>query len=163
MPVNERSRFLQSSSLGINERQALSDHGIATITCLLSGLQVFNGAFNEQTRPIRLIKGVHGLHVYATEFWTEYLLSEAEATGGPEISSPLLAMAFRLADRLNETVATTASIKCIDATNDNNERLLFFQGHKALYKHIGAAMEARSSKRLEMELLSGQSKFLFLR
>ena len=117
---------------------------------------MFNGAFNEQGRPIRLIKGVHGLHVYATEFWTEYLLSEAEATGGPEISSPLLAMAFRLANSLDEAAATTASMECIGAADDNDKRLLLFQGHEALYKHIKAAMKARSSKRLEMELLSGQ-------
>lgn len=148
--------------MGINERQALSDHGIAAVTCLLSGLQVFNGAFNDQTRHIRLIKGVHGLHIYATEFWTEYLLSEAEATGGPDISSPLLAMAVQLANRLDEAAATAAPMECIGAADDNDERLLLFQGYEMLYKHIGAAMKARSRKRLEMELLSGQSK-LFLR
>ncbi|KAI9768489.1 MAG: hypothetical protein M1840_004899 [Geoglossum simile] len=146
--------FLQSSSLGLDERQALNDHGIAAVTCLLSGLQVFDGAFNKQTKLIRLIRGVYGLHVYATEFWTEYLLSEAEATGGPDISSPFLAMAFRLANRLDEAAATTASMECI-AADDDDKRLLLFQGHEVLYKHIRAALGSRSRKRLEMELLSG--------
>jgi len=155
MHGNRLSRFLQSSSI-INELLAPREHGIAVITCLLSGLQVFNGDFNSQTRLTRLIKGVHGLHVYATEFWTEYLLSEVAATGKPDISSQFFSMALLLANRLDEAAVTIASTGCIGASDNRDDRLQLLLEHKVLYKHIKAAMESRSRKRLEMELLSGQ-------
>ncbi len=66
------SRFLQSatSNLILAEKEAIAEHCISTIACLLSGME-FLRQQQGSTRYIRVVKRIHGLHVY---LWTEYLL-----------------------------------------------------------------------------------------
>jgi hypothetical protein len=157
-----RFRFLQSSQgrISISENKALREHGIAAVTCLLTGLQVFGNLFEERKRLLQLVRGVHGLHVYATEFWIEYLLIDASLMGGPDVSSPLFVLASELAERLNESTITTASKELIANTSDIDERLRLFQQHEVLYHQMKAALSARSRKRLELELLQRQGKII---
>ncbi|KAL6835837.1 hypothetical protein J3E69DRAFT_3562 [Trichoderma sp. SZMC 28015] len=147
--------FLQtpSSSLTINQGESLQEHGVATVSCLLSGLQVFGNVYPEQARYLRVIKGLHGFHVYATEFWTEYLLSSVEFPGGdPDNTSPLLVLACKLADTLNETSNRATSEEAKSPPNGLNDRTSFLRQHPTLYKHVEAALKGRSLKRLEAEL-----------
>ena len=158
--ADEQSRFLQTSSsnLVINEQEALQEHGIATITCLLSGLEVFSKTSEEQTKYLRVVKGLHGLHVYATEYWTEYLLSHAASAGGLDTNSSLFALAYRLADRLEETVNPTTTKEVDSESRMLDERLITLRQYITLYRQVERALKARSLKRLEAELLQEHGK-----
>ncbi|QYS92918.1 NACHT domain-containing protein [Trichoderma simmonsii] len=147
--------FLQtpSSSLTITQEESLQEHGVATVSCLLSGLQVFSKVYPEQARYLRVIKGLHGFHVYATEFWTEYLLSSVKfPRGDPENTSPLLVLACKLADTLSETSSPAISEEAKSPPNGLNDRMSFLRQHPILYEHVEAALKGRSLKRLEAEL-----------
>ncbi|KAL7804000.1 hypothetical protein V8C43DRAFT_1900 [Trichoderma afarasin] len=146
--------FLQipSSSLTITQEESLQEHGVATVSCLLSGLQVFSKVYPEQARYLRVIKGLHGFHVYATEFWTEYLLSSVKFARGDLNNTSLLALACKLADTLNETSNPAISEETKSPPNGLNDRTSFLQQHPTLYKHVEAALKGRSLKRLEAEL-----------
>ncbi|KAF3065606.1 hypothetical protein CFAM422_009661 [Trichoderma lentiforme] len=147
--------FLQtpSSSLTISQEESLQEHGAATVSCLLSGLHVFSKMYPERAKYLRVIKGLHGFHVYATEFWTEYLLSSVKFAGGdPYNTSPLLVLACKLADTLNETSNPAIGEEAKSPPNGLNDRTSFLRQHPILYKHIEAALKGRSLKRLEAEL-----------
>ncbi|KKP04433.1 NACHT domain-containing protein [Trichoderma harzianum] len=147
--------FLQtpSSSLTITQEESLQEHGVATVSCLLSGLQVFGKVYPKQARYLRVIKGLHGFHVYATEFWTEYLLSGVKfARGDLDKTSPLLILACKLADTLNETSNSAINEEAKSPPNGLNDRTSFLRQHPTLYKHVEAALKGRSLKRLEAEL-----------
>ncbi|OBS23023.1 hypothetical protein FPOA_09341 [Fusarium poae] len=72
---NSVKEFLQTSSqpIFLRERQSLQEHAVATVACLISGLKFFDDAYPAHDRVLRVAKGLHGFHVYATEFWTEIL------------------------------------------------------------------------------------------
>lgn len=139
---------------------SLQEHGVATISCLLSGLQVFGKGHPEQARYLRVIKGLHGFHVYATEFWTEYLLSSVKSPRGDlDNTSPLLVLAYKLADTLNETSNPAISEEAKSPPNGFNDRISFLRQHPTLYKHVEAALKGRSLKRLEAELWPETSEY----
>jgi hypothetical protein len=141
----------------LKEEDAMREHGVAAVSCLLSGLQVFNKRYDEQTRLLRLIKGVHGFHVYATEYWTEYLLANAAIGGGLEGSHKLLDLASRLAETLDSmTVVLPPKMKVSSGSIDDRLRLLKRYG--SIEKHVERAMVARSQKRLDSELLQDTRK-----
>ncbi|KAF2470907.1 uncharacterized protein BDR25DRAFT_314088 [Lindgomyces ingoldianus] len=77
----QAAQFLQTSasSVVLKEQNVLAEHAVATITCLLSGLEVFGEQYDESRRCVRLVKGLHDLHVYATEHWSECLLSSTKS------------------------------------------------------------------------------------
>jgi hypothetical protein len=155
--------FLQSSSSAVvlKEEDALREHGVAAVSCLLSGLQVFNKLYDEQTRLLRLIKGVHGFHVYATEYWTEYLLANAAISGGLEGSHKLLDLATRLAEALDSmTVVPPPKLKVSSGGID--DRLSLLEQYGTIQKHVEKALLARSQKRLESELLQDSRKLCLL-
>lgn len=154
--------FLQSSSsaVALNEEDALREHGVAAVSCLLSGIQVFSKLYDEQTKLLRLIKGVHGFHVYATEYWTEYLLANAAISGGLEGSHKLLDLATRLAESLDSmTIDPPPKLKVSSGSID--DRLSLLEQYGVIRKHVEKALLARSQKRLESELLqdSRESRF----
>ncbi|KAL7928885.1 hypothetical protein V8C35DRAFT_221248 [Trichoderma chlorosporum] len=147
--------FLQTSSsnLAINKKDSLHDHGVATVSCLLSGLQIFRNTYSESARCLRIIKGIHGFHVYASEFWTEYLLSSAECgSGNLDTDSPLLILACKMANILDEAMSPVFREKLGHQPDELDERMLFLRQHPTLYKHVEWALKGRSLKRLEAEL-----------
>ena len=100
-----------------------------------------------------MVKGLHGFHVYATEYWTEYLLSHAVSAGGLDTNSSLFVLAYRLTDRLEEAREFDSEPRMLD------ERLTSLRQHAALHKRVEGALKARSLKRLEAELLQEHGKF----
>ncbi|KIL88700.1 hypothetical protein FAVG1_07948 [Fusarium avenaceum] len=153
---NSVKEFLQSTSKGLNvkENEALQQHGAATITCLLSGLNVFCHTDAEQDRSLRVAKGLHGFHVYATEFWTEYLLSwvASEYPRAECDSVPLLDIACKLAASLDVSPPiTTSNARHPDKMMD--KRLQFLEKHPTLLKLINQALQARSLESLESRVL----------
>lgn len=109
--------------------------------------------YDKPTRYHRVVKGLHGFHVYATEYWTEYLLSRAEYVSGLENNSLLVAMACKMADKLNATANLSTIEQTETSSNVQDERLAYLKHYPTLYKQARAALDARSIKRLEYELL----------
>ncbi|KAM0267836.1 hypothetical protein ACHAPA_005433 [Fusarium lateritium] len=149
---NSVKEFLQSSSKGLNveENEALQQHGAATVTCLLSGFNIFCHTNTEQDKALRVAKGLHGLHIYATEFWTEYLLSWAvsEYQRAEDDLAPLLQIACKLAASLNES-PTKAIPNSEHLGKMIDKRLEFLDQHPMLQKLVNQALQARSLGNLE--------------
>jgi hypothetical protein len=120
---------------------------------------VFSKTYQEQVKYIRMVKGLHGLHVYATEYWAEYLLSHATSTSGLDTTSTLFVLACQLADGLSEAVHPTATEEIDSEFCLLDERLKLLRQYAVLHKHVEGALNARSLKRLESELLQAHGKF----
>ncbi|KAL6416287.1 Vegetative incompatibility protein HET-E-1 [Ilyonectria robusta] len=75
--TTDGSSHLQSpdSNLILDEKTSIHEHGLATAACLVSGLQILNPSCPDHTRLPRVLRGIHGFHTYATEYWIEYVLS----------------------------------------------------------------------------------------
>ncbi|KAI0883700.1 uncharacterized protein GGS22DRAFT_194950 [Annulohypoxylon maeteangense] len=144
--------FLQSSSSNfvIDEREAVTEHGIATITCLLSGSNIFGSPYPKDTRYLRVARGLHGFHVYSTEYWIEYLLSHAASTysRGPSII-------FDLAEELAKKLSGLRS----HLPDSKNNSVPVFEDKRLenildplLRKEVESALWARSLQGLESNL-----------
>ncbi|KAI1074223.1 hypothetical protein F5B20DRAFT_574225 [Whalleya microplaca] len=146
--------FLQSSSSNftITEKETIAEHCTSTVACLLSGIDFLrNGA--EPTRTIRVAKGIHGLHVYATEFWTEYVLHCADLGAFGQDSSPFM-LTSELAQKLDEFLDTSVpESHCIEMPMID-DRLRSLKDQTLILKHVEASLRARSLKRLETSILS---------
>lgn len=139
--------YLQTdaSPILITEKDAMNCHSMTATACLLSGLQVFASGYDHQTKLLRLVKGLHGLHVYATEYWTEYLLSVV--TGDSTPPSTVVELAARLANTLELHCASEGTIEMQDTRLEN------LSSHPILLKHVSWALHARSQKRLDQEIM----------
>lgn len=145
---------MPTSAVVLDEEQALYEHGVAAVTCLLSGLQVLKDSYDQQTRLLRFVKGIHGFHIYATEHWTEYLLANAAASGG--LKGKLLEAAVRLDEALEKTSVAERSMPKPSA-DSKDDRLELLHQYGRLQKHVERALFARSLRRFESELrTSGQ-------
>ncbi|KAL5382784.1 hypothetical protein DPSP01_006342 [Paraphaeosphaeria sporulosa] len=150
--------FLLSAQglISVSERTAIREHATATVTALLAGRRIFREDFDERLRLLQLVRGVHGLHVYATEFWIEYLLSDAALSNGPDVSSDLFALASRLAHELSAGRIESLPKELTAQPSDIDERLQLFQEYHPLYEQMKASLNSRSRKRLEVELFKQQ-------
>lgn len=155
-------RFLgsPSGSLVIDEDTTLLEHGLATVACLLSGLNVFNTTYSEQNRQYRVLKGIHGLHVYATEFWTDYLLSRVEVVNGSDANSHLLTLACTLAEKLDKAGGYSPPGGSQGNVEELDKRLGCLLDYPVLLKHVRSFLKARSLKTLEAQLLASNGKFM---
>jgi hypothetical protein len=155
MQANSPVRFLLSAHgrITISERVAIREHATATVTTLLASSKIFGSDVDERLRLLQLVRGVH---VYATEFWIEYLLSDAALSNGPDISSDLFALASRLAHELSASHIHPLPKELTQQPSDIDERLQLFQTHPILYEQMKAALNSRSRKRLEVHLFRQQ-------
>ncbi|KAH8890574.1 hypothetical protein GQ53DRAFT_794643 [Thozetella sp. PMI_491] len=155
--IAPRYMFLQSPSTtpGISEQDSLLEQSIACVTCLLSGLEVFEH-HDEQARYLRVVKGLHGLHIYATEYWTEYLLTHVASTFGLQTTSCFFSLVQRLAGKLD----LSADPYAYKETPVAEERLKFLQEHPIIYRQVERAVQARSLARMKAQYskeLAGES------
>ncbi|KAF0326650.1 hypothetical protein GQ607_005990 [Colletotrichum asianum] len=131
-----------------------------TLLAQMLGFDVFDDGFNEHSRQLRTVKGIHGLHVYSTEFWTDYLLSASQLPGGLKEDSLLFARACTLAERLEaedrqHKSCTTESV-ITSETEDINARLGCLERYPLLLKHVNASLNMRSLKALEFSYSENQ-------
>ncbi|KAI0867564.1 hypothetical protein GGS24DRAFT_515180 [Hypoxylon argillaceum] len=145
--------FLQSSknNFRITYEEAVIEHCISTITCLLFG---FEHLVNQgrQAGALGMIKGFHGLHVYATEFWTENLLNCA-SLGKLNSSEALLELANALVNKLEKYSSSVPEENTLLDNVSLDIRLAYLEQYPLLAKHVGASLKSRSLKRLELSIL----------
>jgi hypothetical protein len=129
------------------------------VACLLSGLKTFDDAYPAHDRVLRVAKGLHGFHVYATEFWTEYLFSWASSNNtitADTSSRSLISLACELACELERTDSTI--ITDDPMTKPIDKRLEFLQQYPVLQKHVDRALRGRSLDSLKSRILQDHSR-----
>lgn len=89
------------STVCLNEFNQVQDQGLSITACLLSGLEVFQPTGPILERRLRVLRGFHGLHVYASEYWMEYLLSIAASRTGLDTTSLFFRRSHELSVALN--------------------------------------------------------------
>ncbi|KAK3345804.1 hypothetical protein B0T25DRAFT_460566 [Lasiosphaeria hispida] len=119
------------------------EQGLVIASCLLSGLQVFRPSYPEQERPLRVLKGFHGLHVYASEFWVEYLLLTAASEKGLDTSSKFFARSTQLATDLN-------SLRQVEDppldTKTLDSRLVHLESHSEVFRAARSILAERAAR-----------------
>ncbi|KAJ3569742.1 hypothetical protein NPX13_g5979 [Xylaria arbuscula] len=145
--------FLQSATsiFRITREETVVGMCVSTITCLLSG---FRYLFDDtkQAGAVRIVKGIHGLHVYATEFWTEHLLNCA-SVGGLNDSECLIELANTLANKLEKYTNVFTEERPVLDDGSKDQRLEALKEHPLISKQVEASLRARCLKRLEYKIL----------
>ncbi|KAI0413197.1 hypothetical protein F5X98DRAFT_352630 [Xylaria grammica] len=142
--------FLESadSVLPITEMSAVEEQGIATITCLLSGLHTFSQLPHHTERNVQVAKGLHALHIYATEYWTDYLLCSVESAPSNGLSSRMRELVNNLSKCLDE-LAISAQDEVVDKALLLDSRLQLLGDYPLIQKQASIAIYARSLKHLQ--------------
>ncbi|KAK2007912.1 WD40 repeat-like protein [Colletotrichum eremochloae] len=144
--------FLQSSesTVLLDEFNQVQYQGLSIAACLLSGLKIFQPTTPSLDRRLRVIRGFHGLHNYASDYWVEYLLAIAASEHGLDTSSKFFLQSHELSVALN-SVREAENQETTQKVVDN--RIHHLQSHP----EIAAAAVAIMSKRAETPLLSGEA------
>ncbi|KAI1388865.1 uncharacterized protein F4822DRAFT_429482 [Hypoxylon trugodes] len=142
--------FLQSpsSSFIIRESQIMTEHCLSILACLTCGADIFLGNETEHTKALRVVKGIHGFHVYATEFWTEYLLDHVAT---PNSNSLILDLASALAQRFG---GVENAVFGQELDPQTYERLKALEGQPQLKRLVEIFLNVRSSKGFETNLMN---------
>ncbi|ESU14037.1 hypothetical protein FGSG_07735 [Fusarium graminearum PH-1] len=117
----------------------------------LSELYSFSWMRDYHEKASRVVKGIHGFHVYATEFWTEYVLHYF-STQPPSDNSIVLNLATKLAERLGERPDTEDAQNNSSPSPPVDERLKHLKDWPRLINLVEASLRSRSLKRLESNL-----------
>ncbi|EHK27294.1 uncharacterized protein TRIVIDRAFT_112990, partial [Trichoderma virens Gv29-8] len=134
------------SAMALKDTYAFCEHSIASITCLLAGFRIFDTTYDSNERNLRILRGLHGFHIYATEYWLEDLLcSNATICDDHEVASLLCLTAKALADRLN-TARISAEISVQQESDTLDTRLDKFANLGAIYDMLRSALRERSTK-----------------
>ena len=138
---------MSNSKLPIVRDKAVYEHGIASVTCLESGLDVFNPGFSGHDRNTRVLKGLHGFHVYANENWLNYV-SDILTSRDRQQAPDLLATLAKLSDRLASLGISSASTNIESEPTLSGGVLDLIKEYPALYKNAKMALQARDRKTL---------------
>ncbi|KAI0183060.1 NACHT domain protein [Xylaria flabelliformis] len=94
--------YLQTaeSVVRINQDRAYLEHAIATSTCISSGLDVFQPSYAPHDRSIRVLRGLHGFHVFAYEHWIECILHAISSRDTGEDMSHLFSILSEISQKL---------------------------------------------------------------
>jgi hypothetical protein len=130
--------------MALIEADTRCEHGVASITCLLAGFRIFDTAYDASDRNLRILKGLHGFHLYATENWLEDLLCSNATTGG-KTATLLCSTAKELAYRLN-AASHSADILTGQELVTSDDRLNKFADQGAVYDMLRSALRERSTK-----------------
>ncbi|GAP89896.1 putative NACHT domain-containing protein [Rosellinia necatrix] len=149
---NSVQEFLESSAsnLPITEIKAIEEQGIATLACLISGVQTFSQHFDKRIRILQVGKGLHALHIYATEYWTDYLLRYMELTKMHDSSSKLINLANELSQRLDGLIGPAFDGAAINKWSLDC-RLELLKPYPIIETQAKVAMRQRSIKNLEAQ------------
>lgn len=138
---------MPESKVPITRDKAICEHAVASATCLLSGLDVFHPHFSSHDRALRVLKGLHGFHVYANEYWVDYVLyilsSDNSLIQFPELSIILLKLSNKLASLRRASLAPDEEKSAL-----SDSRLDIIKGYPGLYESARIALEAQTQKKL---------------
>lgn len=128
------------------------EHGKAAVACLLAGIEVFALPRKDPPTYIRILKGLYGLHLYATEYWTDYLLSIATNLGNGGDDADLWVLANSLAHKVDSMFDSSTGPSPERDSIPLDTRVDSLSQYPVLQKQIMVAQNARSLKYMEKEL-----------
>lgn len=141
------------------------EHATATITCLVSGFWVFSDHVADDTRTLRIVKGLHGLHIYANQFWLEYLLDTVSTSSCLVEDSPLYHAATKLAQSLwtqqNMTMCSSSGVS--ESATIRDTRLQFLKEHDMIYEMAKIELGARVTRSKMLMVRPTQTTLRILR
>ena len=142
------------SNIIVKETDAMFQHCIATVTCLLSGLKLVREVRHDNY--LTVVKGAHALHVYASEYWVEYLLCTAQLSHGLDDTSKLYTLLDRLCTKMDGICADQHQ-------EDEVAELVHLERYEKIHKLVKQTICARSLRNFEKLLQeeSGKSSASF--
>ncbi|KAJ4864120.1 NACHT domain-containing protein [Trichoderma breve] len=146
--------FLQSSdtALLITEDESQRRHGLATIRCLLSGQQIFAPLYPDSERTLRVLCGLHGFHMYATEYWVDYLLASLEFDQAQFFDSDFFALSCRLAENF---IAAETDCEAAYGSLSDTRLALIRQKDYRLYKMVKVVLLEQNKETIEVVSIHG--------
>ncbi|EGO53325.1 hypothetical protein NEUTE1DRAFT_133746 [Neurospora tetrasperma FGSC 2508] len=145
-----RDRYLQTPGciLFLDRSAAMHEHATATITCLLSGFWIFSGQLADNTRILRIVKGLHGLHIYSNQFWLNCFLDAVSTGHGLVHDSLLHGVAQELANFLHNqpSTLTIPTSGIAESTASRDSRLQCLKEHGAIYEMARRELEERVAR-----------------
>jgi hypothetical protein len=129
----------------------MSQHCIASIACLLSSIKLL-GQTRQQEFQV-LVRGVYGFQIYATEYWTEYLLAFVDLNGGLDRYSLLHSLLCQLTAGIDAAFEYEGDESVHDEPFQDG-RLYHLKEHQSICKSVQKAISARSLEQLEQSLRS---------
>ncbi|KAL7792442.1 hypothetical protein V8C37DRAFT_416340 [Trichoderma ceciliae] len=152
--------YLQSAASGpfVRQPQAFYEQSIACISCLLSGVQVFQNEYDNQDRLRRVVQGFHGFHLYATEYWVQHLFAAAASSeAGLEGNTALLRLTESLCHLLESRSASPETTERTFYTQELrlNNNLSMLERHQTIYKYVKFELMCRQSVLTSRTLPSG--------
>ncbi|KAK4076202.1 transcriptional regulator family: Fungal Specific TF [Trichoderma harzianum] len=148
--------FLQSSdtTLLIMENESQMRHGLATVRCLLSGQQILAPLYPDSEKTLRVLHGLHGFHMYATEFWADYLLTSLEVDRVQFFESDFFALSCRLAKNF---IAAETNCEAPDGSLSDPRLALIRQKDYCLYKMVKVVLLEQNKETLEVTTMHGDT------
>ena len=155
------------SPFALSEQEAVYEHAVSTITCLLSGIEIFCGKHTKDEIFERLINGLHAFHLYATHHWFEHLLAHitftsADADPMRDTCSPSpLRLALDLASKLVKLMPPSSADTRANFTPPKliQDALSHLQSYPDLCQCAVAQMHARSIEGLDSFLSRTMESF----
>ncbi|KAL7936950.1 hypothetical protein V8C35DRAFT_320598 [Trichoderma chlorosporum] len=145
--------FIQSSdsALSITENESQRRHGLATVNYLLNSHEIFSSSYPESERTLRVLRGLHGFHIYATAYWIDYLLADIELDQDMFFQSSFFILSCRLAEYFR------GAEPCLEVEDNSlsDSRLALIRPRcQPLYKEIKMVLLEKNKEMLEAESLS---------
>jgi hypothetical protein len=126
----------------ISRAKAICEHAVASANCLLSGLDVFQPRFPSHDRALRVLKGLHGFHVYANEYWVDYVLYALSSGDSPDQFPELAGILQLLSDKIASLGGVLLTLDERAALSENS--LSSIKGYPGLYQSAIIALQART-------------------
>lgn len=139
---------MPGSKLLISRDTAIYEHALASTACLLSGLEVFNVGYSHQDRMTRVLKGLHGFHIYANQYWIDYVLDICSSGNSQHQLFDLTTALRNLSNALETLGGLSLSSKETGELAVSDNRLDFLKEYPGLQKQAKIALQARSKKML---------------
>ncbi|KAM6486972.1 hypothetical protein HDV62DRAFT_402187 [Trichoderma sp. SZMC 28011] len=141
--------FLQSSdtALLVTENESQRRHGLATVRCLLSGQQIFAPLYPDPERELRVLRGLHGFHMYATRFWVDYLLPFLESDQDQFFESDFFVLSCRLAENF---IAAETDCEAADSSLSDPRLALIRKKDYRLYEMIKVVLLEQNKEIIEV-------------
>ncbi|KAI0400767.1 hypothetical protein F4802DRAFT_583444 [Xylaria palmicola] len=132
------------SAVWIGPDHVCLEHAIATTACFLSGLDVFQPEYPSNDRSIRVLKGVHGFHVYACEHWIDCVLDAVSSVSTEQDRARLISTLSDASQKL--AILGVPPTKQDGGHSTSEPRLELLKQFPTLYETAKGFILARNQK-----------------
>lgn len=136
---------MPGSKLLISRNKEIYEHALASATCLLSGLEVFNAEYSHQDRISRVLKGMHGFYIYANQYWVDYVLEIFSSSSQQQVCD-LTATLRTLSNALEMFGGLSLHSKKTGESAVSENRLDLIKEYLGLYQNAKIVLQARKQK-----------------